>query len=134
MKLTDLIEAIADQRVTPRFVRFLIAEGVIPPPTGGRAHAEYASEHVEGIARYLRLRDLGLSVAAIKRLDESAALDAVAVELAPGLTLAIRTGELLVPFDPTELAARIIAVIADITSPTQSASPKANTTSKRTQI
>ena len=31
----------------------------MPPPTGGRAHADYAEEHRTAIGRYLRLKELG---------------------------------------------------------------------------
>ena len=45
--------------VAERQVRYLIAEGFIPAPRGGRANADYGDEHVAAIGRYNRLRDLG---------------------------------------------------------------------------
>ena len=132
MKLVDLIEVDADDRVTPRFVRFLIAQHVIPPPSGGRTYAEYGPVHLAGIRRYLRLRDLGLSIAAIKRLDEGEAPEAVAMELAPGLTLSIRPAELAALPDAAALGARIAEAVADIIRPAISVKRDAATDSKRT--
>jgi MerR family transcriptional regulator, copper efflux regulator len=114
MKLPDLIEAAADPRVTPRFVRFLIAEGHLPPPTGGRAHATYGTTHLTGLRRYLRMRDMGLSVGAIKALAEGVAPEAVAVDLGPGLILTIRPAELADPPDPGQLAERIARAFEDL--------------------
>ena len=37
--------------VAERQVRYLIAEGFIPAPRGGRANADYGDEHVEAIGR-----------------------------------------------------------------------------------
>jgi len=42
---------------TPRQVRFLIAEGFMPPPTGGRSRAQYGHKHVEAVRRYRWLRE-----------------------------------------------------------------------------
>jgi MerR family copper efflux transcriptional regulator len=133
MKLPDLVEATADHRVTPRFVRFLVAQNVIPAPSGGRTYAEYGPIHLAGIRRYLRLRDLGLSIAAIKRLDEGESPEAVAMELAPGLTLSIRPAELDALPDPEVLAERIAAAVADIIRPAASVEREAATDTKRTE-
>ncbi len=70
-----------------RQIRYLIAEGFIPPPRGGRANADYADDHVAAIARYTRLRDLGFPPAAIKLLLESR--EGAPFPVAPGLTLVI---------------------------------------------
>ncbi len=114
MKLPDLIEAAGDPRVTPRFVRFLIAEGLLPGPAGGRTYATYGDPHLAGIRRYLRLRDMGLSVGAIKALAAGAAPDAVAVDLAPGLTLTVHPAALTAPPDPVCLATRIAEALSDL--------------------
>lgn len=42
---------------TPRQIRFLVSEGFIPPPTGGRARARYGEEHLNAVRRYRRLRE-----------------------------------------------------------------------------
>lgn len=70
-----------------RQIRYLIAEGFIPPPRGGRANADYTEDHVAAIARYARLRDLGFPPAAIKLLLESS--EGAPFPVAPGLTLVI---------------------------------------------
>jgi len=114
MKLQELITAIADPRVTPRFVRFLIAETVIPPPTGGRTYADYGPYHVDAIRRYLRLRDFGLSIAAIRRLDERAAPDSVAIQIAAGLTLQVNPADIASLPTPEVLAGSIRQALADL--------------------
>ena len=58
MTLRELTEVVG---VAPRQVRYMIAEGFVPPPVGGRAHASYGEEHVEAIRRYMRLRGLGFT-------------------------------------------------------------------------
>ncbi len=51
-----------------RQIRYLIAEGFMPPPRGGRAHADYGEDHLAAARRYTRLRSLGFPPAAIKVL------------------------------------------------------------------
>lgn len=68
MKLRELAELMG---IAPRQIRYLIAEEFVPPPTGGRAHANYGKEHIDAIRRYQRLKELGLSPAAIRVLLES---------------------------------------------------------------
>jgi DNA-binding transcriptional MerR regulator len=114
VNLRDLVDAIGDTRVTPRFVRFLIAQEVIPHPRGGRAHADYDETSVDAVHRYLRLRDMGLSIAAIRLLNAGKTPDAVALDLGPGLTLTIRPAELTGPPDARALVARIAEAIADL--------------------
>ena len=73
--------------VAERQVRYMIAEGFVPPPRGGRANADYGEDHVEAIRRYLRLRDLGFPPAAIKLLLE--AREGAPFPVAPGITLVV---------------------------------------------
>lgn len=61
MQLSDLIEKAADARVTPRFVRYLIAENVLSPPNGNSRGARYNDEHLQKTLGYLRCRDAGLT-------------------------------------------------------------------------
>ena len=80
-------ELAAHTGVAERQVRYLIAEGFIPPPRGGRANADYGEDHVAAIDRYARLRDLGFPPAAIKLLLQ--AREGVPFPAAPGITLVV---------------------------------------------
>lgn len=98
--------------IAERQVRYLIAEGFIPPPSGGRSNADYGEEHVAAIGRYARLRDLGFPPAAIKLLLQSR--EGVPFPVAPGVTLVVdpallATGQ---PVDP--LIDRLRHLLADI--------------------
>ena len=73
--------------IAERQVRYLIAEGFIPPPRGGRATADYGDDHVAAIERYMRLRDLGFPPAAIKLLLQ--AREGVPFPVAPGVALVV---------------------------------------------
>ena len=73
----------------PRQIRYLIAEGFVPPPTGGRTYATYGDDHVTAIHRYERLRGLGFPPAAIRLLLD--AQEGVPLALAPGVTLVVAT-------------------------------------------
>ena len=73
--------------VAERQIRYLIAEGFIPAPRGGRANADYGDEHVAATGRYTRLRDLGFPPAAIKLLLE--AREGAPFPVAPGITLVV---------------------------------------------
>lgn len=59
----------------------------MPPPTGGRAMADYGEMHVEAIQRYMRLRELGFPPAAIRRLLETK--EGAPFPVAPGITLVV---------------------------------------------
>ncbi len=84
MRLTELI---ARTGIAERQVRYLISEGFIAPPSGGRANADYGEEHVAGIRRYMRLRELGFPPAAIKLLLD--AREGTPFPVVPGITLLI---------------------------------------------
>lgn len=84
LKFDDLVSATG---VTPRQIRYLISEGFVPPPTGGRAHAAYSYVHVAEIRRYHRLRSLGFPPAAIRLLLN--AKEGIPVPIVPGLTLVV---------------------------------------------
>lgn len=70
-----------------RQIRFLIAEGFVPPPEGGRTYARYGDEHVRAIRRYQRLKTLGFPNAAVRLLLD--AREGVPVPVVDGLTLVI---------------------------------------------
>lgn len=84
MRIRELIDRTG---VAERQVRYLVAEGFIPGPSGGRAQAEYGQVHVDGIRRYMRLRELGFPPAAIRLLLE--ARDGTPFPIVPGLTLLV---------------------------------------------
>ena len=97
MKLRELSERVG---VAPRQVRYLIAEGFVPPPTGGRAHATYSLEHIAAIKRYMRLKQLGFTPASIRVLLE--AREGAPLPVAPGITLVVDPDVLLsaAPVEP----------------------------------
>ena len=72
---------------TPRQIRFLIAEGFIPPPRGGRATAEYGDDHAAAIRRYQRLREQGIAPAGIRALLQAG--EATPFPVVPGITLLV---------------------------------------------
>jgi len=95
MRMRELIERTA---VVERQVRYLIAEGFIPAPRGGRANADYGDDHVEAIRRYVRLRDLGFPPSAIKLLLQAS--EGAPFPVAPGVTLVV-SPDLLASGEPT---------------------------------
>ena len=83
----NIRELSATTDVTERQIRYLIAEGFVPPPRGGRANADYGADHVEAINRYSRLRALGFPPAAIKLLRDSK--EGAPFPIDAGLTLVV---------------------------------------------
>lgn len=73
--------------ITARQARYLIAEGFMPAPTGGRAHATYGDAHLTAISRYQRLRAAGFSPASIKLLLQTRT--GVPHEVVPGVTIVV---------------------------------------------
>src|ERR1700680_4534281 len=84
VNIRDLIRLTA---IPERQVRYLIAEGFVPAPRGGRANADYGEDHVEAIRRYSRLRELGFPPAGIKLLLE--AREGAPFPVAAGITLVV---------------------------------------------
>ena len=120
MRLRDLI---ARTGVVERQVRYLISEGFVPAPRGGRANADYGEDHVEAIRRYARLRDLGFPPAAIKLLLP--AREGAPFPVAPGVTLVI-SPDLLATGAP--VAPLILKIEALLTDALREASPVRETT------
>jgi MerR family copper efflux transcriptional regulator len=98
--------------VAERQIRFLIAEGFIPAPRGGRANADYSDNHVEAIGRYTRLRDLGFPPAAIKLLLE--AREGAPFPVAPGITLVVDPDLLGSGTDVGPLIEKIAILLSDL--------------------
>jgi hypothetical protein len=111
VKLVELVAEAGDARVTPRFVRYLIAENIIPPPQGGRANADYGAAHLAGIRRYLALRDHGYTAAAAKELATAP------IEIAPGITLAVDPSKLEKTLDPRAIGDEVARALAHFLAP-----------------
>ena len=109
MKMRELTRR---ARVTERQVRYLIAEGFIPAPRGGRANADYGDDHVAAIRRYTRLRELGFPPAAIKLLLD--AREGAPFVVAPGITLVIDPNLLGSGTRPGPLIERIARLLTDL--------------------
>jgi MerR family transcriptional regulator, copper efflux regulator len=108
----DMRELTRLLRVTERQVRYLIAEGFVPPPRGGRANADYGDHHVTAIRRYNRLRELGFPPAAIKLLLE--AREGAPFTIAPGVTLVVEPNLLGSGTPPGPLIERIAKLLTDL--------------------
>lgn len=109
MNIRDLIAA---TRITERQVRYLISEGFMPPPEGGRANASYGQPHLDAIHRYNRLRELGFPPAAIKLMLE--AREGIPFPVTPDVTLTIAPGLLKSGADPRPIIAAVQALLEDL--------------------
>lgn len=109
MKFDDLVKATG---VTPRQIRYLISEGFVPPPSGGRTYATYSDLHVTAIRRYQRLRSLGFPPAAIHLLLD--AREGIPVPIANGLTLVIAPELIGNGGDVAGITARAVAKIEEL--------------------
>jgi len=69
---------------TPRLVRYLVEQGVLLPPEGGRRHAEYPEENVARLATYRAVRAFGGSASAAAQILAGGGL---ARSVAPGFVL-----------------------------------------------
>jgi len=83
----NIRELVTVTNTAERQISYLIAEGFMPPPHGGRSTADYGDDHVSAIRRYTRLRDLGFPPAAIKLLLQGG--QGAPFTVAPGITLVI---------------------------------------------
>jgi MerR family copper efflux transcriptional regulator len=105
-ELTDLTG------IAERQVRYLIAEGLIPPPRGGRANADYGEDHVAAIRRYSRLRELGFPPAAIKLLLQ--AKEGAPIPVGPGVTLVVDPSLIGSGTEVRPLADRIVKLLREL--------------------
>jgi MerR family copper efflux transcriptional regulator len=87
--MMNIRELTSETGITERQVRYLIAEGFMPPPRGGRSTADYDEHHVAAIRRYTKLRELGFPPAAIKLMLE--AREGAPFPVSPGITLVVET-------------------------------------------
>lgn len=105
--------------VTVRQIRFLIAEGFIPPPTGGRAHARYGDDHIAAITRYMALREAGMPPAAIRILLEN---DMAAVfPVVPGISLHVDPDLIGGELDRDAIRSRLDALLDSLVKDTTDA-------------
>ncbi|MCS6892171.1 MAG: helix-turn-helix domain-containing protein [Rhodovarius sp.] len=111
---------------TPRQIRYMIAEGFMPPPTGGRAHARYGPEHVEAVRRYRWLRQR-YSPAQIKVMM-TAAGGALRLPVAPGIDLLVDPSLIGPALDPSRIAERVRELLAELPPPTSPATAKTEDT------
>lgn len=95
-----------------RQIRYMIAEGFVPPPSGGRARADYGDDHVKAIRRYSVLRQQGLPPQAIKVLLASG--HAVPFPVVPGVALHVDPQLLGSDMDVDALADRVRHVLRDM--------------------
>jgi len=97
---------------TPRQIRFLISEGFMPPPTGGRARAQYGAEHVEAARRYRWLRER-FSPAQIKLMMTGGA-ETLRLPVAPGVDLLLDLSLIGPSLDPARIAQRVCDLMAGL--------------------
>ena len=99
-------------KTAERQIRFLIAEGFIPPPRGGRANADYGDDHAAAIHRYTRLRELGFPPAAIRLLLDGK--EGAPFPVAPGITLVIDPELFGTDADPDPLVESVKALLTKV--------------------
>ena len=109
MNIRELISAAL---ITERQVRYLIAEGFIPAPRGGRSNADYGDDHLAAIRRYSRLRELGFPPAAIKLMLD--AKEGVPFPISPGITITIEPDLLGSGTDPAPIIKAVQTLLTDI--------------------
>lgn len=115
----NIRELIAETQITERQVRYLIAEGFIPSPEGGRANASYGQKHLDAIRRYNRLRDLGFPPAAIKLMLD--AKEGIPFPVTPDVTLLVAPHLLQSGADPGPLLSAIQTLLTEILKESQDA-------------
>lgn len=108
----NIRELAAATGVAERQIRFMIAEGFVPPPRGGRARADYGDDHAAAIRRYTELRARGLPPAAIKVLLTEGA--AVPFPVGSGLTLMVDPRLIGSGEDPGPILARLAEIVRTI--------------------
>ncbi len=108
----NIHELTAVTGVPERQIRYLIAEGFIPSPRGGRARATYGDDHVAAIRRYNALRELGFPPAAIKLLLETG--EGAPFPVAPGVTLVVDPALIGSGVRVEPLATRVAELLNDL--------------------
>jgi MerR family copper efflux transcriptional regulator len=109
MKLRELAELTGEPE---RQIRYMIAEGFVPPPDGGRANADYGGHHVEAIRRYAILRQQGFPPQAIRVLLQGGL--SAPFPVAPGIALLVAPDLVGGRQDLAALRKRIDRVLHDV--------------------
>ena len=115
----NLRELVALTGVAERQIRYLIAEGFVAAPSGGRAHADYGADHAAAIRRYTALRRTGLLPSAIRVLLSQGG--PAPFPVAPGVTLLVEPRLLGGEQDVDALMHRLRAVLVDLVQETPDA-------------
>ena len=97
-----------------RQIRYMIAQGFVPPPRGPRSSPDYGEDHVVAIRRYLGLREMGLPPAAIRVFSERKGV--VVLPLIDGVSLSIEARLIGRPLDATAISARLVALLQQLES------------------
>ncbi len=111
MLLKELIERTG---TAERQIRYLISEGFVSPPRGGRANADYGEDHVEAVNRYARLKELGFPPAAIRLLLHATA--GIPFPISKGITLVVDTSQLASGANVEPMVAKAREVLSHILS------------------
>lgn len=107
-----------------RQIRYMIAEGFVPPPLGGRATADYGDAHVTAVRRYTVLRQQGLPPQAIRVLLASG--QSVPFPVTTGIVLHVDPQLIGVSMDVDAMADRFRQVLKTILQePTDAKHPNA---------
>ena len=116
LDLDALIESVGDARLNPRFVRFLIAERILPSPAGSRTRPDYGEEHIRRCRAYFFLRDHGFSVEQIRLLAADEAEGVYPIQIAPGVVLHLDAKQSTGPPDVEVIAQVIHAALDHVSS------------------
>ncbi len=120
MKLTDLAEQTGQPE---RLVRYLIAEGVVPPPVGERKAARYDERHLRAISRYLALKDAGLALKAIKAVMNGEG-EMIPFPVTDGVVLQLHPRLIASGADPQLIVDMIAKVLSERLLPKNSNNPE----------
>lgn len=135
MRRDDLLQRVREQKpgedISPRLLRYLIAEGVVEPPQGPDHAAEYTDRHIAQFCSYFALKEQGYSLrqmSALRCASDAAIPPAAAcrdgdrflagslppVRVSPGVYLSIAPRELTEPVDPDAVAKQVRAFLESI--------------------
>jgi DNA-binding transcriptional MerR regulator len=135
MRREELLERVRErvpgEDLSPRLLRYLIAEGVIDPPHGPDSAPVYTDRHVAQFCSYFGLKEQGYSLRQMSALRQApdGPIPASAarreperflggslppVRVAPGVYLSIAPQELAEPVDPDQVAGQVRAFLDSV--------------------